>query len=51
MPTMQTNLPKIICLRCAYEWYPRGAEVRICPACHSAYFDVPRKQPKKVVNA
>lgn len=35
------------CLRCGREWTPRKTEVRQCPYCKSAYFDVPRKEMKK----
>lgn len=34
------------CKRCSYEWQPRKpvSEIRICPRCKSAYWDVsPRK--------
>lgn len=31
--------PKLCCLRCGYEWYPKKEIVRICPYCKSKYFD------------
>jgi hypothetical protein len=34
------------CDRCEHEWIPRGAseeEPRLCPKCHSAYWNVPKK--------
>ena len=33
---------QLTCLRCGYQWNPRKAEVRICPKCKSAWFDVPK---------
>ena len=36
------------CLRCGHKWLPRKIErPRLCPKCHSAYWDVPRKEKKK----
>lgn len=40
---MRTNVPTLTCLRCAHSWVPRQVEIRICPKCKSAYWDVPRK--------
>jgi len=34
---------KLECKRCEHTWYPRKEEVRICPKCKSAYWDLPRK--------
>jgi hypothetical protein len=34
------------CDRCGHEWIPRGGseeEPRLCPKCHSAYWNVPKK--------
>lgn len=28
------------CLRCGHEWTPRKPEVRQCPRCKSAYWNV-----------
>lgn len=34
-----------VCLRCGYQWWPRKTEhPRLCPSCHSAYWDVPRQK-------
>ena len=30
------------CLRCKHVWFPRQAEVRICPKCKSAWWDKPK---------
>lgn len=32
------------CLRCKHEWLPKGKEEpRVCPKCHSPYWNKPRK--------
>ena len=34
------------CERCHHEWIPRGdfeAQPKVCPKCHSAYWDSPRR--------
>jgi len=45
MKTVTVEVTKIRCLRCGHEWVPRKpiGEVRMCPNCKTAYFDVPRK--------
>ena len=35
---------KIKCERCDYKWIPRKEDVRVCPKCKSAYWDVPKKK-------
>jgi hypothetical protein len=34
------------CDRCGYEWIPRevDAEPRVCPGCHSPYWNQPRRK-------
>ena len=33
------------CERCGHKWAPRSKEnPRVCPKCHSPYWDKPRKQ-------
>lgn len=27
------------CKRCRHEWNPRKPDVRVCPHCHSPYWD------------
>lgn len=40
---MKVELGKELkCQRCGYEWLPRKEDVRICPACKSAYWDTPK---------
>lgn len=36
---MQLNLLNLKCRRCLHKWVPRTAEVRVCPRCHSPYWD------------
>lgn len=36
---MKVNLSSLQCQRCSYRWVPRKAEVRVCPHCHSPYWD------------
>jgi hypothetical protein len=36
-------LQKIDCLRCGHRWIPRKRDVRKCPNCKTALFDVPKK--------
>jgi len=42
------QMPKLKCLRCSYEWNPRVEDVRICPNCRSAYWDVEKKRKPKL---
>ena len=44
---MIIKLSKLFCKRCGYEWVPKKEEVRVCPKCHSPYFDKERKVKKK----
>jgi predicted Zn-ribbon and HTH transcriptional regulator len=39
---MKLRLTTLKCQRCGHEWIPRQAEVRICPKCKSAKWDVPK---------
>ena len=34
---------KLECLRCGHRWRPRTEEVRQCPKCKSAFFDVKKE--------
>ena len=38
----------LTCLRCGKAWQARKADVRICPTCKTAYFDVPLKKREAV---
>lgn len=44
---MEIKIQKLKCLRCGYEWLPRTTEVRQCPKCKSAYWDVPKEKTDK----
>jgi Zn finger protein HypA/HybF involved in hydrogenase expression len=40
---MKINTTKLKCKRCGHEWTPRKDDVRLCPSCHSAYWDLEKK--------
>ncbi len=40
---VKLRIPTLTCLRCGHRWVPRQPDVRICPACKSARWDVPRQ--------
>jgi len=46
---MKTNHKTVNCERCGHLWFPRKDTVKVCPKCKSPYFDIPRKEDKKVV--
>lgn len=48
---MKIKINKLICKKCNYEWVPRGTEVRLCPGCKTSYWDVERKQYKKLMKS
>lgn len=35
------------CCRCDHEWISKQEHPKICPHCKSAYWDIPRKHPKR----
>lgn len=37
-------LPVKHCERCGWDWVPRVLRPRVCPKCHSPYFDVMREK-------
>lgn len=41
---MKIKIQKIECLKCGHSWVPRKEDVRICPKCKTAFFDVDRKK-------
>jgi len=45
---MRVEIKKIglKCERCGKEWVPRIEDVRQCPRCKSAYWDVPKGEKK-----
>ena len=44
---MKVKLTKQLgCKRCGHEWNPRKEDVRVCPKCKSAYWDIERKVRK-----
>ena len=40
------EIKKLECLRCGHQWVARKEEIRVCPKCHSAYWDKPKKEKK-----
>lgn len=40
---VKLRIQTLTCLRCAHRWVPRQTDVRICPKCKSARWDVPRQ--------
>jgi len=45
---MQIEIKKQLqCKRCDYEWNPRKTDVRVCPKCHSAYWDRDKETKKE----
>jgi len=45
---MKVKLQKLKCKRCGYSWVPRAEEVRVCPRCHSPYWDRKKKRGKNI---
>lgn len=42
---MKIKLSQLQCLRCGHFWSPRKTDIRTCPKCRSALWDLP-KEPK-----
>lgn len=36
---MEIGISQLQCNRCSHRWIPRKREVRVCPKCHSPYWD------------
>ena len=36
---VEIKLTKLKCERCGFTWYPRKEDVRVCPNCHSPWWD------------
>lgn len=44
MPKIKIEVEGYKCLRCNHEWIPKKKEYpKVCPNCHSAYWDTPKK--------
>jgi len=45
---MKTKIARysLKCQRCGKEWVPRKEEIRQCPQCKTAYWDVPKEVRK-----
>jgi len=46
---MKIKLKELICKRCNHKWTPRVVEVRQCPHCKSAYWDVEKENDIKKI--
>ena len=46
---MNIEISKCKCLRCGHTWTPRQSDVRQCPACKSAKWELPpeKKEAKE----
>ncbi len=49
---MKIKINTVKCNRCGKEWIPRKPDVRVCPKCHSALWDIPKNstEPKEKTN-
>ena len=50
---VEVVVPKLTCLRCGHQWYPRKpGRPTTCAGCRSPYWDVPRRnetgQPTRI---
>ena len=41
---MKIELKRLKCQKCKHEWHPRQEDVRLCPKCKTAKWDIPRKE-------
>jgi Zn finger protein HypA/HybF involved in hydrogenase expression len=41
------KLQWLVCKRCNHVWLPRKKEVRVCPACGSAWWDKDKEEEEK----
>jgi Zn finger protein HypA/HybF involved in hydrogenase expression len=46
---MEVNVIELECKKCGHRWFPRGRDVRICPACKSAWWDLEKKNGTKEI--
>ena len=44
---MKIKINKLNCKKCGYSWVPRKTDVRQCPKCKTAYWEVDREEDKK----
>lgn len=48
---MEVKIFKVSCKRCKHSWVPRKTIIYVCPACHSALWNVePDKKSKLGIN-
>jgi len=41
---IEIEIVKLVCCKCGWAWIPRKKEVRQCPSCKTAYWDVPKNE-------
>jgi len=41
---MKITIKTLTCFRCNWTWKPRVLDVRLCPKCGSAKWDVPKEK-------
>ena len=39
---MKVRLNKVECKKCKHQWLPRKLDVRQCPKCKTAYWEIER---------
>jgi Zn finger protein HypA/HybF involved in hydrogenase expression len=44
---VKVTIKRLKCLRCGHEWVPRTNDVRQCPRCKSAFWNVPKNKTKQ----
>jgi len=43
---VKIKLTKLKCEKCGFIWHPRKEDVRVCPKCHSPWWDQEKKEKK-----
>jgi uncharacterized OB-fold protein len=46
MAVTKFKIVKIKCKRCGHKWVPTQKKIRVCPKCHSPYWDKKRNAHK-----
>jgi predicted Zn-ribbon and HTH transcriptional regulator len=41
---MKVKLNRIECKRCGYKWTPRKVDIRQCPKCKTAYWEIGKEK-------
>ena len=43
---MKIKITKLECKRCGHKWIPKKEDIRQCPKCKTAFWDLERKVKK-----